>query len=54
MHPANASSEAVVMIGVKNLVLVDTGDVLMVCPKDQVQKVRQAVGLLKEQGKDYI
>lgn len=49
-----AGQRLVVMIGVENLVLVDTGDVLMVCPKDQVQKVRQAVGLLKEQGKDYI
>ncbi len=49
-----AGQRLVVMIGVENLVLVDTGDVLMVCPKDQVQKVRQAVGLLKEQGKNYV
>jgi hypothetical protein len=29
------------------MVIVDTGKVLLVCKKDQAQKVRQAVNLLK-------
>ncbi len=38
----------VVTIGVEDLIVVDTGDVVMVCHKDQAQKVRQAVDLLKK------
>jgi len=37
-----------VTIGVEDLVVVDTGDVLLVCRKDQAQKVRQVVNQLKE------
>jgi mannose-1-phosphate guanylyltransferase len=38
----------VVTIGVNDLIVVDTGDVVMVCQKDQAQKVRQAVEHLKK------
>lgn len=38
----------IVTIGVKDLILVDMGDVLMVCHKDQAQKVRQVVEQLKK------
>ena len=38
----------IVAIGVDELVIVDTGDVLLICKKDQAQKVRQAVNQLKE------
>lgn len=41
----------IVTIGVKDLVIVDTGDVLLVCSKEQAQDVRQVVMMLKEQGK---
>jgi mannose-1-phosphate guanylyltransferase len=41
-----------VMIGVKDLIVVDTGDVIMVCHKDQAQKVRQAVNQLKKDKKN--
>ena len=41
---------AVVTIGVEDLIIVDTGDVLLVCSRSQVQDVRQAVKLLKESG----
>lgn len=44
----------VVTIGVKDLVVVDTGDVLLVCDRDQAQMIKQIVGLLKEEGQDYI
>jgi mannose-1-phosphate guanylyltransferase len=39
-----------VTIGVEDLTIVDTGDVLMVCSKEQAQEVRQVVELLKKQG----
>jgi mannose-1-phosphate guanylyltransferase len=44
----------IVTIGVDDLVLVDTGDVLLVCRKDQAQKVRQVVEQLKLTGQDYL
>ena len=37
----------IVTIGLKDMVIVDTGDILLVCSKDQSQKVRQAVEYLK-------
>jgi mannose-1-phosphate guanylyltransferase len=50
----NGEHKLVVTIGVSNLVLVDTGDVLLVCPKEQAQKVRDVVNILKETGQDYM
>jgi mannose-1-phosphate guanylyltransferase len=44
----------VVTIGVEDLVLVDTGDVLLVCHKDQAQRVRQVVSSLKDGGQGYL
>ena len=44
----------IVTIGVDDLVLVDTGDVLLVCKKEQAQKVRQVVQQLKKDGQDYL
>jgi mannose-1-phosphate guanylyltransferase len=44
----------IVTIGVENLVLVDTGDVLLVCHKDHAQGVRQVVDRLKLQGQNYL
>ena len=44
----------IVTIGVEDLVLVDTGDVLLVCRKDQAQRVRQVVNQLKSQGQNYL
>jgi hypothetical protein len=39
-------------VGVENLVIVDTGDVLLVCSKEQAQDVRLVVKLLKEKGQE--
>ncbi|NLG72246.1 MAG: NTP transferase domain-containing protein [Chloroflexi bacterium] len=50
----NQDHRLIVTIGVENLVVVDTGDVLLVCQKDQAQKVRQVVNRLKEEGQDYL
>jgi len=44
----------IVTIGVDDLVIVDTGDVLLVCRKDQAQKVRQVVKQLHEQDQEYV
>jgi mannose-1-phosphate guanylyltransferase len=46
------SDRLVVTIGVSNLVIVDTGDVLLVCDKERAQDVREVVKQLKAQGKD--
>lgn len=50
----NQPHRLIVTIGVEDLVVVDTGDVLLVCRKDQAQKVRQVVDKLKESGQNYI
>jgi mannose-1-phosphate guanylyltransferase len=44
----------IVTIGVEDLVIVDTGDVLLVCKKDHAQKVRQAVDQLKTSHPDRV
>jgi mannose-1-phosphate guanylyltransferase len=44
----------IVTIGVEDLVVVDTGDVLLICSKEQAQRVRQVVHLLKDNGEDYV
>jgi mannose-1-phosphate guanylyltransferase len=44
----NQEHRLIVTIGVEDMIVVDTGDVVLVCPKDQAQKVRQVVDQLKE------
>jgi mannose-1-phosphate guanylyltransferase len=44
----------IVTIGVDDLIVVDTGDVLLVCRKDQAQKVRQVVNHLKQTSQEYL
>jgi mannose-1-phosphate guanylyltransferase len=41
-----------VSIGVDDLILVDTGDILMVCDRKQAQRVREVVDFLKK-NEDY-
>jgi mannose-1-phosphate guanylyltransferase len=48
------SSRLIVTIGMLDLILVDTGDILLVCPKDKAQQVRDVVNLLKEKNPDYL
>ncbi len=50
----NQEHRLIVTIGVDDLIVVDTGDVLLVCRKDQAQKVRQIVNRLIESGQEYI
>ncbi len=44
----NRGERLVVTIGVDDLIIVDSGDVLLVCHKDQAQKVRKVVDNLKK------
>jgi len=44
----------IVTIGIDDLIVVDTGDVLLVCRKDQAQKVRQVVKQLEQEDQDYL
>jgi mannose-1-phosphate guanylyltransferase len=41
----------VVTIGVKDLIVVDTGEILLICDRSRAQDVRQAVKLLEESGR---
>jgi mannose-1-phosphate guanylyltransferase len=44
----------IVTIGVEDLVVVDTGDVLLVCRKEQAQEVRKIVNQLEDNGDDFV
>lgn len=45
----NNDERLVVTVGVEDLVVVDTGDVLLVCTRSHAQQIRQVVQTLKEQ-----
>lgn len=51
---AGQEHRLIVTIGVNDLVVVDTGDVLLVCRKDQAQRVRQVVDELKKKGDAFL
>jgi len=46
-----SESRLVAAIGLKDMIIVDTEDVLLICPRDQAQSVREVVSLLAAQGK---
>ena len=51
----SVKKKLVVTIGVDDLILVDSGDALLVCRRDQAQQVRQVIeNLKKSQKKDYL
>lgn len=50
----NQKHRLIVTIGVEDIILVDTGDVLLVCRTDQAQRVRQVVQQLKAAGQEYL
>ena len=39
-------------IGLSDMIIVQTADALLICPKDRAQDVKTVVETLKEQGKD--
>jgi len=51
----NPGGKLIVTIGVDDLIIVDAGDVLLVCKKDEAQKVRQAVkNLINTERESYL
>ena len=50
----NQDQRLIVTIGVENLVVVDTGDVLLVCKKDEAQNVREIVSQLRAAGDEFV
>ena len=42
----------IVTIGVHDLIVVDTGDVMLICAREQAQRVREVVKKLQESGED--
>jgi mannose-1-phosphate guanylyltransferase len=47
-----SAGRLVAAVGLADLVIVDTPDALLVCPKDRAQNVREVVQALKERGLD--
>ncbi len=56
IHSSHGARRLVATIGVSNLVIVDTGDVLLVCPRERSQEVRAVVEQLKQRrgGENYL
>jgi mannose-1-phosphate guanylyltransferase len=52
---AYCGGKLVALIGVNNLIVVDTPDALLVCPRDRAQEVKGIVGELERRGlKEYL
>lgn len=50
----HAPGKVVALLGVRDLVVVDTGDALLICPRDQAQRVREVHQLLQDAGLDHL
>ena len=48
-----ATNRLIVALGTDNLIVVDMEDVILVCPKDKAEGVREVVRLLKEKGLEH-
>jgi len=42
------SDKLIATVGVKNMIIIETGDAVLVCPKDRAQEVRQIVGAIED------
>jgi mannose-1-phosphate guanylyltransferase len=45
---AKSADRLIVTIGMKDLVVIDSGNALLICPKDEAQKVKEIVNRLKQ------
>lgn len=55
VHSAHSHQRLVATLGVSDLVIVDTEDVLLICPRDRAQEVKQIVEVLKSRNReDYL
>jgi mannose-1-phosphate guanylyltransferase len=50
VHSSHPERKLVATLGLSDVVIVDTGDVLLVCPREKAQEVRALVNALKERG----
>lgn len=50
----STENKVVSLLGVDNMVVVDTPDALLVCPRDRCQDVKDVVGALKEQDDERV
>ncbi len=51
----SGETKLISVLGLDNIVVVDTGDALMICPKDRVQDVKKQVEKIrKEHGEDWL
>jgi mannose-1-phosphate guanylyltransferase len=51
----DSSEPLIVTIGVEDMIIVNSGDVVLVCDRKHAQRVREVVNFLKEQGReDYL
>lgn len=46
------NDKMIATIGLSDMIIVQTADALLICPKDRAQDVKNVVEILKEQGKD--
>ena len=49
-----SSGRLIAAIGLEDVIVVDTGDATLICPRDRAQDVRKIVERLKEQGQDRL
>ena len=49
---SGAPDKLVATIGVNNLIVIDTGNALLICSREKAQQVRQVVDRLKQDGRD--
>ncbi len=50
-----SADRLIVTIGMNDLIVVDTGDALLICPKSEAQKIKEVVNLLKRENmNDYL
>ena len=50
----SGSRKTVVLLGVEDLVVVETGDTILVCHQDHSQDIRKVVDYLQEQGRSEL
>jgi mannose-1-phosphate guanylyltransferase len=48
------AGKTVALVGVSDLVVVDTGDALLICPRERAQDVKRVVASLEERGRDEL
>jgi mannose-1-phosphate guanylyltransferase len=51
----SSKKKLIVTIGVQDLIVIDSGDALLICPRDRSQQVRQVITYLnKLQREEYL